>query len=83
MGARRVEKKRELISKRMRSIRANPPDGVREFQSGRAAFGRQVRGLESAQKGDIAEGGLGLKDLHGFSPVAAARLVDDAAEGLV
>ena len=37
--ARRVEKKRELISKRVRIIRANPPDGIREFQSGGAAFG--------------------------------------------
>src|SRR5208283_919023 len=81
--ARRVEKKREVIREGVRSVGANPPDCIREFQSGSAALGGKGRGVESAEKGHIAEGGLGLKDLHGFGAVAAAWLVDDAAEGLV
>ena len=67
----------------MRSVGANPPDCTREFQSGSVALGGKGRGVESTEKGDIAEGGLGLEDLHGFGAVAAAWLVDDAAEGLV
>jgi len=81
--ARRVEKKRELIREGVRSVGANPPDCTRELQSGSGALGGKGRGIESAEKGDIAKGGLGLEDLHGFGAVAAAWLVDDAAEGLV
>ena len=53
----RVEEKRELVSEGVRIIRANPPDCIREFQSGGAALGGKRRGFESAEKGDIAEGG--------------------------
>ena len=66
--ARRVEKKRELIGEGVRSVGTNPADGRREFQSGGAALGGEVRGVESAEKGDIAEGGLGLKISMALAP---------------
>ena len=66
--ARRVEKKRELIGEGVRSVGANPPDCIREFQSGGAALGGKVRGVESAEKGDIAEGGLGLEVSMALAP---------------
>src|SRR5208337_4527433 len=58
--ARRVEKKRELIREGVRIVGANPPDCIREFQSGSVALGGKRCGVESAEKGDIAEGGLRL-----------------------
>ena len=66
--ARRVEKKREVIREGVRIVSTNPPDCTREVQSGGAAFGGKVRGVESAEKGDIAEGGLGLEVSMALAP---------------